>query len=265
MEGKNLKVTVPKIEMIPVTLRQEQQWTEIKESWWKDTEKTIHKIIETNILPHYKATEHITFTGDQHHYAPKIEAQKTVFSSPHWTVELKQAPQHQQLGIQESSSSLLINKQKIERQDHLTYLSPPITGDLSIEARKAIVETVEGLISPKIQVKGSLTQPVLSERHDVDVKSRKSLGGGLSALVTLAITIATSLGLGGNMAVMGVSQGLITGTATQLTLGTLNNELDPLKGLQTVFSKEGSLSIATSTITSGVMGSMGLSVPGYNV
>ena len=105
LEGKNLKVTAPNIEMIPVTLRQEQRWTEIKESLLKDTEKTIHKIIETNILPHYKADETITFIGNQTHTAPKIDAPKTVFSSPHGTVELKQALEHQQLGIQESSCS----------------------------------------------------------------------------------------------------------------------------------------------------------------
>jgi hypothetical protein len=273
LEGKNLKVTAPKIEMLPVTLRQEQQWTEIKKGWWKDTEKTIHKIIETNILPHYKADETITFIGNQTHTAPKIDAPKTVLTSSTGTVSLKLAPQNRQELIAEKSSSLVFNKQKIERHDHLTYLSPQITGDLSIEARKAIVETVEGLISPKIRVKGSLTNSILSEVHHVDVKSSRTLGGALSALIALAITVgtggsgsllATGLGLGGNTLVIGAGQALVTGTATQLTLGTLNNDFDPLKGIQTVFSKEGSLSLATSIVSSGIMGSMGITAPGYN-
>ena len=273
LEGKNLKVTAPKIEMIPVTLRQEQQWTEIKESLLKDTEKTIHKIIETNILPHYKADETITFIGNQTHTAPKIDAPKTVLTSSTGTVSLKLAPQNRQELIAEKSSDLVFNKQKIERQDHLTYLSPQITGDLSIEARKAIVETVEGLLSPKIRVKGTLTNSILSEVHNVEVKSSRTLSGLASALIALAITVgtggsgsllATALGLGGNTFVIGVGQALVTGTATQFTLGTLNNDFDPLKGIQTVFSKEGSLSLATSIVSSGIMGSMGITAPGYN-
>jgi hypothetical protein len=273
LEGKNLKVTAPKIEMLPITLRQEQQWTQIKKGWWKDTEKTIHKIIETNILPHYKADETITFTGNQTHTAPKIDAPKTVLTSSTGTVSLKLAPQNRQELIAEKSSSLVFNKQKIERQDHLTYLSPQITGDLSIEARKAIVETVEGLLSPKIRVKGTLTNSILSEVHNVDVKSSRTLSGLASALIALAITVgtggsgslfATALGLGGNTLVIGVGQALVTGTATQFTLGTLNNDFDPLKGIQTVFSKEGSLSLATSIVSSGIMGSMGIAAPGYN-
>lgn len=273
LEGKNLKVTAPKIEMIPVTLRQEQQWTEIKESLLKDTEKTIHKIIETNILPHYKADETITFIGNQTHTAPQIDAPKTLLTSSTGTVSLKLAPQNRQELIAEKSSSLVFNKQKIERQDHLTYLSPQITGDLSIEARKAIVETVEGLLSPEIRVKGTLTNSILSEVHNVDVKSSRTLSGLASALIALAITVgtggsgsllATGLGLGGNTLVIGAGQALVTGTATQFTLGTLNNDFDPLKGIQTVFSKEGSLSLATSIVSSGIMGSMGITAPGYN-
>jgi len=273
LEGKNLKVTAPKIEMLPITLRQEQQWTQIKKGWWKDTEKTIHKIIETNILPHYKADETITFTGNQTHTAPKIDAPKTVLTSSTGTVSLKLAPQNRQELIAEKSSSLVFNKQKIERHDHLTYLSPQITGDLSIEARKAIVETVEGLLSPKIRVKGTLTNSILSEVHNVEVKSSRTLSGLASALIALAITVgtggsgsllATGLGLGGNTLVIGVGQALVTGTATQFTLGTLNNDFDPLKGIQTVFSKEGSLSLATSIVSSGIMGSMGIAAPGYN-
>jgi hypothetical protein len=273
LEGKNLKVTAPKIEMLPVTLRQEQQWTEIKKGWWKDTEKTIHKIIETNILPHYKADETITFIGNQTHTAPKIDAPKTVLTSSTGTVSLKLAPQNRQELIAEKSSSLVFNKQKIERQDHLTYLSPQITGDLSIEARKAIVETVEGLISPKMQVKGTLTNSILSEVHNVDVKSSRTLSGLVAALTALAITVgtggsgsllATGLGLGGNTLVIGAGQALVTGTATQFTLGTLNNDFDPVKGIASIGTKEGSLSLATSIVSSGIMGSMGITAPGYN-
>ena len=122
---------------------------------------------------------------------------------------------------------------------------------------------------------GALTQPILSEVHNVDVDSSWSLGRGLSAIVGLAITIGTGylgagswlaggLGMGESTIAMGASTGLVSTGATQLTLGTINNNGNPLKALEGMTSGNGLTSLGTSIVSGGTLGGLGLSSLGLD-
>lgn len=157
----------------------------------------------------------------------------------------------------------------MSQEEHLTFITSKIE-KMSIEAPKVEVEIPVPVkkafrnpfggnpreiapINPtyvsQITSSGPLTIVPVEEVHKVDVKKSSGPSKYVSAAIAIAITCVTQrmdFGL--------VGTAVASATATQMTLATLNNDFDPVKGIKQTVSAEGLKSIGVSTVTNVIAG-----------
>lgn len=189
-----------------------------------------------------------------------------------------------------TKSNVAWNSAKVTQTQDVTYAPPVIDGKLTINAQRTLVEVIMGRerewMTHLEAAQGPLTRQYLREIHDH--RSKKSQGPtvALSALVGLAITVATAANgapiaaaLGIKTVAVGVmAEAAVANLATQLTLGMASHRGDFARVLQDLTRTENLKSLAVDMVAAvathglceytGINGKMALArqakqVPGF--
>jgi len=186
-------------------------------------------------------------------------------------VQLKQGRNTSSSSHQCSSSSIFWQKRIDSAESHETCSPPEISGILDISSNQTIAELVKGHTNDFLehirQVEGPLTLEHLEEAHQHIRRKIQGPSASLSALVVLAVGIATA-GCGTQFAVgtLGLTEGSIAATsvsagvnscASQLALGTLNNGGNIGKAVASLCSSDGLKSVASSMLCAGLTQGLG--------
>ena len=159
---------------------------------------------------------------------PTLNCPLTVINAPHGTPRLNLGVNTHQSNSVTSSSNAAWQKQRCEQQSHVSYSVPRINGILEINAQGAIAQAIQGQTLEYLdQIKlnnGKLTQEILHELHEVDVKKIQGPSAALSIIITIAAGMATSgagasIGgaLTGTLGLQGLSATVVSGMVQAAT------------------------------------------------
>jgi hypothetical protein len=166
-----------------------------------------------------------------------------------------------------SSKSPCWQKSKTENIEAATYSSSSITGTISIDATRIMLEKVRGkaldFLSQIEQTKehpSDIVYSTVDEYYSRHSKTKQGPGPGLIALVAVATAIATQGTCAGWAANLGFKAGAhamvtagFTGLCSQAAASIVANNGNPLKAIKALASVDTVKSLATSMITAGIL------------
>jgi filamentous hemagglutinin len=169
-----------------------------------------------------------------------------------------------------SSNSSVWNRTGQRTEEHTTYARPTFTGAVNIESRESLVQMVDGQANAFFdhikQQGGVLEKKFLAELHKSEYKKVQGPGQALMAVIAVALSIATygtgaalaqGVGLATNATAVAMLDVAVSSVATQFTVGTLQNNFNPLKGVKTLLNKDYIRSLTVSMVTAGLTEKIG--------
>jgi Possible hemagglutinin (DUF637). len=179
---------------------------------------------------------------------PTLNCPLTVINAPHGTPRLNLGVNTHQSSSVTSSSNAAWQKQRCEQQNHRTYSAPRINGILEINAQGAIAQAIQGQTLEYLnQIKlngGKLTQEILHELHEVDIKKVQGPSAALSMIITITAGILTQgagaqvgSALTGTLGLQGLSAGIVSGMAQAATTSLIAQTANSLVANQGDFGK----------------------------
>jgi hypothetical protein len=166
-----------------------------------------------------------------------------------------------------SSKSPCWQKSKTENIESATYSSSSISGAISIDATRIMLEKVRGKaldflsqIEQTNEPASDIIYSTVDEYYSRHSKTKQGPGPGLIALVAVATAIATQGTCAGWAANLGFKAGAhamvtaeFTGLCSQAAASIVANNGNPLKAIKALASVDTVKSLATSMITAGIL------------
>ena len=224
LTGKDLEAHADVIHIDQNTLEAVSEETKKSGNWMRGKrEETKVSKTYTAQLPQYNLS-HAAFYGhhENRHVGPQVQG-NLFLKNEDKPVELDAGQEHSLEIRTKKGSNMVWQQQEINQTQTTTYHTAHVNGTLTISG-DAVVERKEN--QPSIVMEeGQLTLKILNDKYEHQSQKSSGLSGIANIGMTLVVTYMTG-GFGGGLA------SAITSTVTsQMTLGTINNGFDPLKGI----------------------------------
>ena len=220
--------------------------------------------IKADVLNVTAVTGNITVTN------PTFEAIETNLKAVEGLVSILLGVNTYLMQATKSSNSVAWNRMGQRTEEHTTYAQPTFTGTVNIESRDTLVQMVQGQANTFFnyieQHGGALEKKFLSEFHKSEYKKVQGPGQALMAVIAVAMTMITGGAgtalvngtfLAGNATAIAMLDVAVASVATQATVGTLQNEGNPLKGVKPLLNKDYLRGLGVSLVTAGLTAQIG--------